>query len=78
MRGHMQPVRDQRNRAEQKPAGDLGDHHEGAKYDYRPGAALVALVALAEKDVAVKISGAVRHDPVLRGVLRRLSASHLR
>src|SRR6516225_10285662 len=61
MRRHVQPVSDQRDRAEQKPADNLGNHHESAQCDYRPGAALVALVALAEKDVTMTIGVAVGH-----------------
>ena len=36
-----------------KPADDLGRHHDGAQRNHRPGAALVLVVAFAEKDVAV-------------------------
>ena len=54
---HVQTIGDQRDRAEQQPADDLGHHHDGAKRDHRPGAALVLVVAFAEKDVAVTGSG---------------------
>ena len=58
---HMQSVGDERDRAEQEPADDLGSHHEAAQRDHRPGAALVALVAVAQEDVAVKIGMIIRH-----------------
>jgi hypothetical protein len=58
---HVQPVGDERDRAEQKPTDYLGDHHEAAQHDHRPGAALVALVGLAEKNVAMEIGVAVGH-----------------
>ena len=63
MRRHMQPVGDQRDRAEQQSADDLDDHHETAQRDHHPGAALVALMACAEKDVIVAARG-VGHDCV--------------
>ena len=67
MRRHVQPVRDQRDRTEQQAAGDLSEHHGRAQRDHHPGAAFVALVACAEKDMRVKIArDAVRHNPVLR------------
>jgi hypothetical protein len=50
---HVQAVGDQRDRAEQQAADDLGDHHDGAQHDHRPGAALVLVMAFAEEDVAV-------------------------
>jgi len=62
MRRHMQSVGDERDRAEQQPADNLGDHHESAQRNHRPGAPLVARVAFAEKDVAVKVAVLVRHS----------------
>ena len=54
MRAHVQAVGDQRDRAEQQAADDLGDHHGAAEPDHRPGLALAFLVPLAEEHVAVK------------------------
>ncbi len=62
MRRHVQPVGNERDRAEQEAADDLGNHHDGAERDHHPGAALVALMAFAEKDVRVGAWQRVRHD----------------
>ena len=53
VRRHMQTVGDERDRAKDQAADDLGDHHEGTERDHHPGAALVLLVTLAEKNVRV-------------------------
>ncbi len=50
---HVQPVGDQRHRAPQPAADDLGRHHRAAQPDDSPAAPLVALVMLAQKDVLV-------------------------
>jgi hypothetical protein len=55
MRRHVQPVGDECDRAEQQAANDLRHHHGRAKRNHNPGAALVALVALAQEDVAVGV-----------------------
>ena len=59
MRRHMQAVGNERDRAEKQAADDLRDHHDAAERDHHPGAAFVALVALAEKDVAMRVGVAV-------------------
>ena len=51
---HMQPVGDQRDRAEHRAAGDLGDHHERRQRDDTPSAPLVRRVMLAEEGVIVR------------------------
>ena len=54
MGAHVQPVGDQRDRAEQPAADDLGRHHGAAQPDHRPGPALALLVGLAEEDMAME------------------------
>jgi hypothetical protein len=54
MRRHVQPVGDQRQRAEQRTADNFGDHHDAAKDDHRPGPAFGLVVILAEKHVIVR------------------------
>jgi hypothetical protein len=49
----VQTVGDERDRAEQQAADDLGRHHDDAQRDHGPSAALVARMAGAEEDVAV-------------------------
>ena len=61
MRRHVQTVGDQRDRTEDPSAHDLRNHHHGAERDHHPGAAFVALVARAEKDVRVIALEGVRH-----------------
>ena len=65
VRRHVQAVGDQSDRAEQQPAGDLNQHHGPAKPDHDPGAALVASVTFAEKDVVMV--KAERHGDHRRG-----------
>ena len=65
---HVQPVGDQRDRAEHQAAGDLGDHHEAAQRDHHPGAALVLLVAFAEKNVVVGARQGFRHGRFRRSL----------
>ena len=54
VRAHMQSVGDQRDRAEQPPPDDLGQHHGRAENDNRPGLALARLVPFAEEHMAMK------------------------
>ena len=54
MRRHVQAVGNQRKRAEQGPADDFGNHHDGAEDDHRPGAPLGSVVILAQKQVVVR------------------------
>ena len=54
MGAHVQAVGDERDRAEQQAADDLGDHHRPAEPDHRPRLALALLVSLAEEYVAVE------------------------
>ena len=51
--GHMQAVRDQRDRAEPDAADDLRNHHGGGDADDDPGLALIVLVGGAEEVVLV-------------------------
>src|SRR5258708_8726431 len=51
MRRHVQPVRNQRHRAEQQPTGDLADHHRRGERDHRPGLPLVAAMRGADEDM---------------------------
>lgn len=53
VRRHVEPVRDERERAEQRPADDLRHHHRRTQRDHHPRPALVSLVRCAEKDVVV-------------------------
>ena len=53
MRRHVQSVGNKRQRAEQSPADDFGDHHDAAKDDHRPGSAFGFLVVFGQKDVIV-------------------------
>ena len=61
MGGHVHAVRDERNRAEQYPAGDLAHHHETAEPNHQPGPPLVLLVALAQEGVGMAGRGCLRH-----------------
>jgi hypothetical protein len=49
----MPAIGQQRHRSEHCSSGDLTDHHRYRQRDHKPGAALVAVVALAEEDVIV-------------------------
>src|SRR5579871_2689206 len=53
VRRHVQSIGDQRERAEERPTGDLCHHHEAAQADHGPGSALVALVTGPQEDVGV-------------------------
>ncbi len=53
MRRHVEAVRDQRHRAEQRTAADLSRHHGAADRDDDPGLALVARMIVAEENVLV-------------------------
>jgi hypothetical protein len=61
MGGHVQPVRDQRDRAEQNSADDLADHHQAAEPDHQPSPPLVLLVAFAQEGVGVAGRKCLRH-----------------
>ena len=52
----MEPVGDQRDRAEQPAADDFDQHHDRAERDHRPGLPFAGLVPLAEKNMAVERS----------------------
>src|SRR5262245_41815875 len=51
---HVPAVGEQRHRAEQDAGDDLADHHDRGQRDHKPGAALIAGVLCAEKDVVVR------------------------
>jgi hypothetical protein len=53
MGAHVHAVGDESNRAKQKTADDLGDHHGSAEADHRPRPALVALVPRPQEYVGV-------------------------
>ena len=53
MRAHVPAVGDQRQRAEQRAAGNLDDHHHRGERHHAPSAPLVLAVMFAEKGVAV-------------------------
>src|ERR1700739_5068488 len=53
MSAHVPAVRKQCHRAEIRSGHDLADHHNDGQRDHKPGAPLVVLVALAEKDVVM-------------------------
>ena len=61
MRGHVQPVGDQGQRAEQRTADDFGDHHDAAQDDHSPGAAFCLFVIPAQKHMVMgrKLEGLV-------------------
>ena len=50
---HVQSVGDKRERAEQRPADDFGEHHDAAQDDDRPGPAFRPLMVPAQKHVMV-------------------------
>lgn len=52
---HVQPISDQRDRAEDEAADDLGDHHCTAQPDDDPGLALTLLMGSAEEDMRVAV-----------------------
>ena len=54
MRAHMKPIGDQRDRSEQPAADNLGNHHDSAEPDHRPGPALALVMVLAEEHVAME------------------------
>jgi hypothetical protein len=53
---HVPAVGQQRHRAEDRAAGDLGHHHGRGQADDHPGAPLVAVMRLAQEDVLVRHS----------------------
>ena len=53
MRAHVPAVGKQRHRAEQRAGDDLADHHDQRQDDHEPGAPLVLVVLLAQKDVVM-------------------------
>ncbi len=59
MRGHVHPIRDQRDGAVSEAAHDLQRHHRAAQGDHRPTAPFRMVVVVTEKHVAV--SGGLRH-----------------
>src|ERR1700723_1754630 len=61
MRRHVQAVGDERDRAEEQAADDLRNPNHGTERDHNPGAAFVAIVACAKKDVRVIAREGVRH-----------------
>jgi len=63
MGAHMPAVGNQRDRAEQRAARDLGDHHKGSERDDAPGPALMRGVIRAEKGVIMR--------PLIDGVRMR-------
>src|SRR5205085_6747388 len=62
---HVPAIGEQRHRAEQDAGDDLADHHDRGEDDHEPGAALVAGVFGAEKDVVVGplVEGMGMHGP---------------
>ena len=66
VRGHMQAVSYERERAEQTAADDLRCHHDAAQPDNRPRLARVAVMPCAEKNVIV-----------LKGAKREIVVGHL-
>ncbi len=67
MRAHVQPVGDQRDRAEHQPAADFRQHHDRAQQDHGPGPALVLAMHVAKE-----------HVPVRRLLDRRHGTAHRR
>src|SRR5215813_353963 len=59
VREHVQAIGNERDRAEQQFADDLGHHHDAAERDDAPGPALVAHMARAEEDMAVSEGGSL-------------------
>jgi hypothetical protein len=51
----MHTVRDQRDRAKQPAADDLGDHHGSVEPDHRPGFALTFLMTLSKEYMALTV-----------------------
>ena len=54
VRRHVPAVGDERERAEQRAAGNLDDHHQRRQRHHAPGAPLVLAVMRAEKGVLVR------------------------
>ena len=62
MGGHMQTVRNKRDRPEHQSASDFGDHHCSAESDNPPGPPFVGVVTFAQNDRTVRRTGRkVRH-----------------
>jgi hypothetical protein len=52
---HVESVRDKGNGAEQETADNFGDHHEAAQRNDGPRLALVRLMPVRQKDMAVDV-----------------------